>query len=530
MLATLRDYIGSSNLVVHNHGDVWILIPTSQLLTSTMNHKELSFCVGLKLTWDALPHKNYGPLIWPSIEENKVTRPKKYSELSATEALQADCNIKATNIILQGLPPEVYALVSGYNFKREGAHVQIVPKPRRKRDDLWFKGKGLLVQAQEGGQILHEEDLAFLQIHEFQNVRATQTVKLTMKAYQADDFDKAQQLEPMLYVGDIIQKTNPIVIPDSKETLTLAEESPFWSHNSMNSLEPDLSDRPTNVEVPKELPKVSMVNTSLKKLKYHLVLTFDWKVQERNTPRAINKVIDIQPTLVDELGRKSKLSSIKLEQALEQTSSKTNLLVQLAIPPLGNTKKDKILQTQSSTQMNKVEAHHRKVKYSLKNKDHVVAPKGTAHVQHSKLNANSKLKCVKCNGCILSDNHDFYVLDYINNVNARAKSKFAKKQTKRKVWKPTGKMFTTIGYIWRPTGQTFTIIGNACLLTRITTTTEAPLKKPVVLDNETSKPAVKAVVLSRKPRNLKLLFLGSTSKGSSSVSANKRNPVNLGDP
>ncbi|GJS05553.1 hypothetical protein Tco_0322061 [Tanacetum coccineum] len=26
-----------------------------------------------------------GPLIWPSIEENRVTRPKKYSELSATE-------------------------------------------------------------------------------------------------------------------------------------------------------------------------------------------------------------------------------------------------------------------------------------------------------------------------------------------------------------------------------------------------------------------------------------------------------------
>ncbi|GJT44373.1 hypothetical protein Tco_0953088 [Tanacetum coccineum] len=110
---------------------------------------------------------------------------------------------------------------------------------------------------------------------------------------------KAQQLEPMLYVGDIIQKTNPIVIPDLEETLTLAEESrskmilkhkdnmmqekikqidttpidyaalnklykdfetrfvpqtelsaeqAFWLHNSMSSSEPDLSDRPTNVE------------------------------------------------------------------------------------------------------------------------------------------------------------------------------------------------------------------------------------------------------------------------------------------
>nr|GFB16454.1 hypothetical protein [Tanacetum cinerariifolium] len=28
---------------------------------------------------------------------------KKYSELSAAEAIQAECDVKATNIILQGL-------------------------------------------------------------------------------------------------------------------------------------------------------------------------------------------------------------------------------------------------------------------------------------------------------------------------------------------------------------------------------------------------------------------------------------------
>ncbi|GKE51742.1 hypothetical protein Tco_1486898 [Tanacetum coccineum] len=60
-----------------------------------------------------------GLLIWPSIVENVVTRPKKYSKLSATEALQADCDIKATNIILQGLPPEVYALVSNHKVAKE---------------------------------------------------------------------------------------------------------------------------------------------------------------------------------------------------------------------------------------------------------------------------------------------------------------------------------------------------------------------------------------------------------------------------
>nr|GEZ89350.1 hypothetical protein [Tanacetum cinerariifolium] len=47
-----------------------------------------------------------GILLWPSIEENGVTRLKKYSKLSPTEAIQAECDIKATNIILQGLPQE----------------------------------------------------------------------------------------------------------------------------------------------------------------------------------------------------------------------------------------------------------------------------------------------------------------------------------------------------------------------------------------------------------------------------------------
>ncbi|GJR88167.1 hypothetical protein Tco_0212178 [Tanacetum coccineum] len=60
-----------------------------------------------------------GPLIWTIIKENGVTRPSKYSELSATDAIQADYDVKATNIILQGLPPEVYALVSNHQIAKE---------------------------------------------------------------------------------------------------------------------------------------------------------------------------------------------------------------------------------------------------------------------------------------------------------------------------------------------------------------------------------------------------------------------------
>nr|GEZ00633.1 hypothetical protein [Tanacetum cinerariifolium] len=60
-----------------------------------------------------------GPLLWPTVEEDGVTRLKKYSELLPAEAIQADCDVKTTNIILQGLPPKVYALVTTHKVAKE---------------------------------------------------------------------------------------------------------------------------------------------------------------------------------------------------------------------------------------------------------------------------------------------------------------------------------------------------------------------------------------------------------------------------
>nr|GFC56698.1 hypothetical protein [Tanacetum cinerariifolium] len=58
--------------------------------------------------------------------------------------------------------------------------------------------------------------------------------------------------------------------------------------NSVNFEEPNLTTRPTIVKVPKELPKVSMVNSNLKKVKFHLA-RFDVVVKERTTATAITK-------------------------------------------------------------------------------------------------------------------------------------------------------------------------------------------------------------------------------------------------
>nr|GEU33979.1 putative ribonuclease H-like domain-containing protein [Tanacetum cinerariifolium] len=149
--------------------------------------------------------------------------------------------------------------------------------------------------------------------------------------------------------------------------------------------------------------------------------------------------------------------------------------------PSGNTKKDSIQRPPSSTQKNKVESHPRTVRSSLKNKNCVFEPKGTIIEQHSKLNANFEFICVKCNGCMLSDNHDL------------------------------------------PTGQTFTIVGNACPLTRIITPNEVPPRKPTILETDTPKPVV-TLVYSRKPRKSKTNVHVSKPKIIKSISANNKEP------
>ncbi|GKA13582.1 putative reverse transcriptase domain-containing protein [Tanacetum coccineum] len=94
----------------------------------------------------------HGPLL-ATVEENGVIRTKKYAELSVAEKIQADYDMKPTNIILQGLPVDIYLLLNHHR----------VAKDLWERVQLLMQGeKAMLAEAQEVRQILDEEQLAFL--------------------------------------------------------------------------------------------------------------------------------------------------------------------------------------------------------------------------------------------------------------------------------------------------------------------------------------------------------------------------------
>ncbi|GKB79086.1 hypothetical protein Tco_0945981, partial [Tanacetum coccineum] len=113
-----------------------------------------------------------GPLVYPTVEEDGQIRKKKYAELTKQEQLQDDCDVQATNIVLQGLSPNVYALVN---------HCQSAK-------DIW-----------ERGETLHEYYLRFTKLFNDMHI-----IGMTMQQVQVNTkFLNALQLEWSKFVTDV---------------------------------------------------------------------------------------------------------------------------------------------------------------------------------------------------------------------------------------------------------------------------------------------------------------------------------------
>ncbi|GJT01461.1 retrovirus-related pol polyprotein from transposon TNT 1-94 [Tanacetum coccineum] len=164
-----------------------------------------------------------------------------------------------------------------------------------------------------------------------------------------------------------------------------------------------------------------------------------------------------------------------------------------------NTKNDMILQISSSStqKKNKVEDHSRIVKSSLNKSNYVVEPSGNASVQHSKLNTNSELMCVKCNSSMFDARHELCFLEFFYDMNASSKSKSVKKAKKKEEWKPTGKV--------------------------ITATNKVPLREPIPLE-VIAQESVVTKVYTRRPKVPKTNGSNSKPKIAKSMISNKMEP------
>ncbi|GJV08492.1 integrase, catalytic region, zinc finger, CCHC-type containing protein [Tanacetum coccineum] len=171
-----------------------------------------------------------------------------------------------------------------YNCKGEGHMSKQCTKPKKKgkkRNDSWFKDKVLLVQAQVSDQILHEEELVILADPGIPEI----ALMANLSHYSSDALAEVHNHDNM----------NNNMINQAVQSQYVIESQPAAVQNSNSSAQQDAlilsmteQVKTQVVNCPKKLPKVSMVNTSLKKLKHHLA-GFDVVVKERTTPTTITE-------------------------------------------------------------------------------------------------------------------------------------------------------------------------------------------------------------------------------------------------
>nr|GEV59270.1 hypothetical protein [Tanacetum cinerariifolium] len=231
-----------------------------------------------------------GPLLSPSIEENKVTRLKKYSELSPTEAIQADCDVKATNIILQGLHSEVYALVSTHKVAKElWEMIQMLMQgtslTKQERECKLYPSTNnqLRISSNPHQQATinngREEDLEFLADPSIEETSSTQYAVTKNAAYQADDLDTYDSDCDELNSAKIALMANLLHYGSDN----LAEKRILKEQNNVEKLKHTLSEHLKEKESLEQ--KVTLLTNDFQKEEYRNIdreLALEKQVKELN--------------------------------------------------------------------------------------------------------------------------------------------------------------------------------------------------------------------------------------------------------
>ncbi|GJX84880.1 retrovirus-related pol polyprotein from transposon TNT 1-94, partial [Tanacetum coccineum] len=548
LMANLSHYGSDALVEVHNHDNVnnnminqVVQVMQSSKQSNVVNHSETEITSDSNIT----PYSQY------------VIESQQAAVQNSNSSAQQDALILS---VIEQLKIQVVNCTK-INLDNKSVNDTLTAGLERYKDQVKVLKEGQNVNLKKKKSLMQTVTLLKNDFKKEESKNIDREIALEKRIKQLDNIDfkrdqsaqtKVQQLEPKLYNGNLIKNTSDIVILDSEETLMLAEEShfetrfvpqtelsaeqAFWSQNSVNSPEPILSSRPTIVEVPKELPKVSMVNTSLKKLKTPIL----WCacVKERTTPTAITEgswgLEHTKACFRDEIipfvkALKDLFNSFN-QYLVDELSEVQNIFHQME----QSVEQHRLESKTFEVKMNQVLNENERLLEQVLSKD-IVNIIVNSSVNNPSVNVHECEKCLQLETELQTDFIEKEIYDkldnYVSNQSAPSfdqlfklnelKSRSQEKDTvikklKERINALSGKInedkikhdlkeIETINIEFdhrRPTGRTFTIVGNACPVTRSTTTTEVPLRKSTALDNETSKPVV-TLVYSRKPRKSK---------------------------
>ncbi|GKB56229.1 retrovirus-related pol polyprotein from transposon TNT 1-94 [Tanacetum coccineum] len=364
---------------------------------------------------------------------------------------------------------------------------------------------------------------------------------------------KAQRIKPTLYDGIVIfAKHVAMPMIDDEETLILKKsvdkkclkkqriqsltlfgkrftsqqelsaEQAFWLRMSNPTSKPSNASS-FKIEAPKEIPKVSLVNESLKKLKFHLA-RFDNVVKIRTTPDACtesewgfehtkavfnNEIIlflkslkdifnvfdrDLLNEIIELQDKDSTICKLKdIIKSMREKSKEENVKYDYCEIETKNVElEDSVAKLLSENERLCNEINHvkhvfkeqfdsiKKIRVRIKEQsDSLIDKLNLKSAENEDLKAQIQDKVF----VITSLKNDLQkvkgkdIVDIVAQIQsantivpgmfkldletlAPSHAKSAKKHKKSNIWKPTGHVFTEVGLKWKPTGRTFTIVGS----------------------------------------------------------------------
>ncbi|GKA59500.1 hypothetical protein Tco_0758813 [Tanacetum coccineum] len=325
-----------------------------------------------------------GLLVYPTVEENGQTIPKKYFELTDAQELQDDCDVQATIIIPRGLPLDVlynlfdkFAYVQGetlyeyywrfsqlindmHTIRMTIQQVQVNTKFLNALPSEWSKfvtdvklAKSLYTTNYDQFLVVPtfqqgEDPIEFInkamtfmysvasrfppsnnQLRTSSNPRNQETIQdgsswdVSWKKTRRNEAYTKKRLKlnasRHLFTVFIITRSYELRLDEKSGHLAFlvdlrnqSSKQAFWLKHSSFSETPVTSHTPVKIEAPAELPKVSLVNESLKKIKYQLG-NFDKVVKKRTTSDAITAGAgdrrDVKKSCVNECNKCLELES-----------------------------------------------------------------------------------------------------------------------------------------------------------------------------------------------------------------------------
>nr|GEU56304.1 hypothetical protein [Tanacetum cinerariifolium] len=353
----------------------------------------------------------HGPLIWPTVEENGVSRTNKYAKLSAAKKIQADCDMKATDIILQGLPADIYSLV---NHHRNGLKAQLKDK-----DTTICKLKDTIKSLRKNNKeeiVDHDRcDLATINAELCDSL----IYKLNLKSAKHGDL-KAQiqdkdfvitslknglrKLKGKATVDNATQIPSAITVVPGMFKLDLEPLAPKLMHNRESHIfylkhtqdqadilrgivEQAKAKQPLDNELDfacKHAKRIQELLVYVQNTCPSAVRTSETKVA-RTPMNKIKKVTFFEPIATSSTNQETHDSN---KPMLHSTGVKFSTSAS-GSKPSGNTKNNRISQPSSSSKINKVEDQPRSVKTRKNNHNRVKKVKCEDHVMQSSSNANS---------------------------------------------------------------------------------------------------------------------------------------------